>query len=127
MTTANEEFGDLMPHRLVVSGAGSTTYDDDGRPINDPAGSREYMCLLDDTATTVRTQSGIEITVTLTAYVAPVPLNSGGQDPVDIEDNEKIVITEPDSYGEKEIISVERHFDSDMGVGALHNIVLRLQ
>lgn len=125
MSTANEEFSDLMPHRIEVFGEGKTIYDDDGKPINSPAGKRTYMCLLDDSATTVRTQTGTEVSITLTAYVAPIPLEEDIFTPVDIDEDEKVVVVEPQK-GTKQIIAVERHWDSSFGVGALHNIVLRL-
>jgi hypothetical protein len=126
VTTASEEFADLMPHRIEVSGEGETTYDDYGQPVNVAGGTREYMCLLDDSATTVRTASGTEVTISLTAYVAPVPMNEDILTPVDIDEDEKIVVTVPDK-GEKHIISVERHYDSEFGVGMLHNLVVRMQ
>lgn len=120
MTTANEEFEDLMPHRIEVKGAG-TGSDDYGQPVNVGA-SRVYRCLIDDTTTEVRTADGTSVTVALTAYVAPVPI--GETEAVDIKESETIRLLLP--YDQvMEINSVERHYDSDMGVGMLHNIVVR--
>lgn len=121
MTTANEEFGDLMPHRIrVTNGSG---YDDYGRPI--PGTSyRHYRCLIDDTTSTVRNASGEEIDVALTAYVAPVPVESTDGTPVDIESNEGVEILTPRKQT-LPVKSIERHYDAEDGEGMLHNIVLR--
>lgn len=120
-TTANQEFADLMPHRIQVVGEG-TGYDDYGDPIN-AAEPRVYICLIDDTTTRQRTAAGVEITVALTAYVAPVPI--GFDAPVDIKENETLRVLLP--YDEvKSINSVERHYDAEDGEGMLHNIVVRM-
>lgn len=124
MTTANEEFLDLMPHRIEVEGPGEG-YDDYGEPVTG-AEKRVYACLVDDSTTTVRTADGTSVTVALTAYVAPVPI--GGDGPVDILEGETIKILAVGGLKEDrvQINSVERHFDSEDGVGMLHNIVVRL-
>lgn len=123
MTTANEEFADLMPHRIKVTGNSTTPqYDDRGREIN-TAASREYMCLITDTTTESRTADVVEVSSGLSAYVAPVPI--GEQEPVDILDTEKVEILVP--YAKTAVVNkIERYFDSEDGVGMLHNIVLRL-
>ena len=134
MTTANEEFLDLMPHRIRVTGEPLETpevvYDDFGKIISDTAGSgphiRTYACLIDDTTLIMRGSDGREIMVTLVAYVAPVPLESADGRPVDIEDTEKIEILSP-RPDERPVVGIERHYDSDEGFGQLHNIVLRFQ
>lgn len=121
MTTANEEFSDLMPHQIEISGSGGT--DDYGQPI-EGANKRVYRCLIDDTTTETRTADGTTVTVALTAYVAPVPIGEIG--PVDIKETESAIILSPDeSKGPKTINSIERHYDSDMGIGMLHNLVVR--
>ena len=122
MATANEEFLDLMPHRIQVTGAG-TGNDDYGQPVN-PGAPRVYRCLIDDTTTEVRTADGTSVTVALTAYVAPVPIGGNPLVPVDIKESESIRLLDPYEK-DMEINSIERHYDSDMGVGMLHNIVVR--
>lgn len=120
MTTANEEFSDLMPHRIEVQGA-ATSYDDYGKPVAGEA-PRVYRCLIDDTTTTARTADGTSITVALTAYVAPVPI--GGSGPVDIGSDESVRITNPYDRAMK-VKSIERHWDAEDGKGMLHNLVVR--
>jgi hypothetical protein len=122
MTTANGEFDDLMPHRIKVTGTGDDI-GDDGKPIN-TGGSRTYICLIDDTTTTKRDASGTEVTIALTAYVAPVPVGSETGEPVDIKSEEKIELIDP-PQGIKHINSIERHYDAENGLGMLHNIVVR--
>lgn len=122
MTTANEDFSELMPHRIRVTG--DVQYNDYGRPIPGTGLPRLYRCLIDDTTTTAKNAMGEEITVALTAYVAPVPVDSADGLPVDIEYNEtvEIVTPRPDT---RPVTSIERHYDSEDGNGMLHNLVLR--
>lgn len=127
MTTANEEFDDLMPHRIKVTPEVAEgepeQYDDEGNPINQGV-PRIYMCLLDDTTTETRTADGTEVSIVLTAYTAPVPIGSETGEPVDIDENDDIEVTVP--YEKKMTINnIERHYDSEDGVGMLHNIVVR--
>lgn len=123
MATANDEFRDLMPHRIeVTSVEAGNTYDDYGRPVGEVPSTRTYACLLDDTTTTVRTAEGTSINVALTAYVAPVPL--GKTEVVDIGSDDSVKILDP--YEKVvQVKNIERHYDSEDGVGELHNIVLR--
>jgi hypothetical protein len=144
MATANEEFSDLMPHRIKVTKyvedestpeLGDIQYDDYGYPINpeqmptDPESpavdeSLTYMCLIDDTTSVARNADGEQITVALTAYVAPVPLESTDGEPVDIPNTSRVEILTP-YQTVRPVKSIERHYDSEDGVGMLHNIVLR--
>ena len=128
MTTANDDFEDLMPHRIEVVGESAVkpTYDEWGQPveIGEAPSKRTYRCLIDDTTTTIRTAEGENINVSLTAYVAPVPMESNDGQPVNIESDEEIWLTDP--FTKKMTVkNIERHYDSEDGVGMLHNIVLR--
>ena len=129
MTTANADFKELMPHRIRVTGK-PTQYNDRGKPLN-VDNVRTYRCLIDDSTVTTRNADGTTVTVTLSAYIAPVPIDpdtdkdvEDGQ-PVDIEADEKVEILSPRPQI-RPINTVERHYDSVDGVGRLHNIVLRL-
>lgn len=121
MSTADEDFSDLLPHRVKVSGAGG--YDDYGRPIAG-AGDRTYRCLIDDTTSTIRNAAGEEIVVALTAYISPVPVGAVDGLPIDIESTESVEILSP-RVQTRPVTSIERHYDSDNGVGMLHNLVVR--
>lgn len=121
MATANDEFEDLMPHQIKVYGA-PTKYDDNGKPIQ-TTGERNYRCLVDDSSTTVRNFDGTEVTIAMTAYVAPVPLESNDGVPVDIEADEIVEFVSPRQQTRK-VVVIQRHYDSTLGVGELHNIVL---
>lgn len=123
MTTANEEFSDLMPHRIKVTDF--TGLDDYGRPI-EPGVPRTYRCLIDDSTTIQRDAEGREVTVALTAYVAPVPIGAEDNVPVDIEKRATVEILSPRPQT-RSLQSIERHYDSEDGVGMLHNLVLRFQ
>lgn len=123
MTTANEEFADLMPHLIKVTGK-PTYYDDHGKPVN-VNNVRTYRCLFDDATTTVRDATGTTVTVSATLYIAPVPLESTDGEPVDIEADEKVEILSP-RVQTRPLVGIERHYDSENGVGKLHNIVMRL-
>lgn len=122
MSSANEEFAELMPHRIKVTG--QVKYNDYGRPLPGTGQIREYRCLIDDTTTTAKTAAGEEITVNLTAYVSPVPVGSTTGLPVDIEYNETVEIVSP-RPDTRPVTSIERHYDSEDGNGVLHNIVVR--
>jgi hypothetical protein len=123
MSTANEEFSDLMPHRIRVRA--NTQYNDYGRPIPGSGTNLTYRCLIDDTTQTVRNADGETITVAQTAYVAPVPVESVDDLPVDIESNSIIDILSPRPRNSASVGSIERHYDSDDGEGMLHNLVVR--
>jgi hypothetical protein len=123
MTTANEEIEDLMPHRIRIQKY--ENFDDYGRPTDAAPTIRTYRCLIDDATTIVRNAEGQEVTVALTAYVAPVPIESTDGLPVDIDKNDNVDILSPREQLDKPINSIERHYDSVNGVGMLHNIVLR--
>lgn len=122
MTTANDEFSELMPHRIKVTG--QIQYNDYGRPIDGTGQAREYRCLIDDTTTTAKSAAGEEITINLTAYVSPVPVGSQDGLPVDIEYNETVEILSP-RPDVRPVTSIERHYDSEDGNGMLHNLVVR--
>lgn len=120
MTTANEEFSDLMPHIIKVTGQGE--FNDYGRPVVG-ASSRTYRCLVEDATTTVRNAQGEELTLNLTVYVAPVPIESTDGEPVDIESTDKVEIVTPRPTT-RQLVHVDRFYDSEFGVGKLHNIRL---
>ena len=117
------EFADMMPHLVKVTSSGGG-YDDYGNPI-EGTNERTYKCLIDDTTSTVRSADGEQITVALTAYVWPVPVESEDGLPVDIESTDDVEILQPRPDEHPNLTSVERHYYSDDGVGFLHNIVLR--
>jgi hypothetical protein len=128
MTTANEEFLDLMPHRIRVTGEtppDQVQYDDEGEVVGDPTPFvRTYACLITDTTTILRGSDGREQLVSLSAFVAPVPLDVSTNQPVDIESEERIEILSPRPQ-ERPLVGIERFYDSEDGEGQLHNIVLR--
>lgn len=122
MTIRENEFSDLMPHIIKVTG--EQKYNDYGKEIPGSGIPREYHCLIDDATTTVRNVGGEEVTVGLTAYVWAVPVNSIDGLPVDIESSDKIEIVTPRPQT-RPVIAIERHYDSDKGIGYLHNLVVR--
>lgn len=122
LVSAGEEFAELMPHRIRIKGS-TTGHDDYGQSTDDGL-PRTYRCLIDDTTSTARTAAGEEITVALTAYVAPVPVETPDGLPVDIESTEEIEILVPRQQS-RPLNSVERHYDSVDGEGILYVLVLR--
>ena len=115
------EFVDLMPHVIKVHGESKPdVYGKTTPNVN----VRQYRCLIDDATTVVRNSSGEEVTVALTAYVWPVPIDSQDDEPVDIESDEIVDIITPRPQT-RTLVAVERHYDSENSVGYLHNIVLR--
>lgn len=120
MLIANE-FSDLMPHIIEV--APKSGFNDYGKETPG-TNERQYHCLIDDSTTTVRSASGEDVTVALTAYVWAVPVNSTDGQPVDIESDEKVKIITPRPQT-RNLVTIERHYDSVNGVGYLHNLVLR--
>lgn len=122
MTQPVDEFTDLMPHLVKVTSAG-TGYDDYGKPVTG-TNIRSYHCLIDDSTTTVRNADGEEVTVALTAYVWPIPVDATDNVPVDIESSATVEILSPRPET-RTLTSIERHYYSEDGSGYLHNIVLR--
>lgn len=116
-----DEFTDLMPHLIKVTAQdGHGDYGD----VIEGADSLTYRCLVDDATTTVRNASGEEVTVALSVYVWPVPVESVTGEPVDIEGSSKIEILSPRPQT-RTLVSVERHYYAENGEGTLHNITLR--
>lgn len=115
------EFDDLMPHLISVTKSGGNSVYGKATTSGTP---RQYRCLIDDTTTTVRNAGGIEVTVALTAYVNPVPVGSLDGLPVDIKEDETVQILSPRPET-RTLVTIQRHYYSENGVGTLHNITLR--
>jgi hypothetical protein len=107
MTDAAFEFAELMPHKISVrslgtsSNYGGSNYDDNTK--------REYICLVEDQETVVRTQEGVTVTVNLTIYCTTIPI--GKTEPQKILDTDEVTIEAPTGYGIRPIASVAVYYD----------------
>lgn len=122
MSTSEQlEFAEMCPHRIRVTSKAAK--DDFTYDSWDAASERTYMCLVDESDTIQRDNSGVTLRVGLTAYALAIPINE--TEPHDIMATDKVEILSPTNYSSRTrpVVSLARHY---WVTGELHNITVGL-